>query len=96
MGRDAVLEAERSVPMDRLIQLLSTSDTAVLAARHAACIKALCSNNSAGFFIADLEGVCSILELTIESIKAGNLKFVECICLILRYKAYLVTVHNPS
>lgn len=84
MGRDAPLEVERPVPMDRLVQLLSNSDTAVLAERHVACIKSLCSNNSAGFFIADLDGVCSILELTIESIKAGNVKFVESMCLILR------------
>eukprot|EP00892_Ulva_mutabilis_P011000 jgi/Ulvmu1/8272/UM041_0083.1 len=84
MARENLQEAEQPVPMDVLVQLLSRSDTAVLAARHAACIKALCRRNSAGFFVGDLEGLCSVMELTISAIQAGQLDFVECMCLILK------------
>lgn len=35
--------------------------------------------------MADLEGVCSIVELTIGMIQAGDHQFVECMCLLLRY-----------
>lgn len=84
MGRDTSLDAEHPVPMDRLVQLLSTPDTKVLAARHVAHIQAFCRNNASGFWVADLGGICSILELTIEAIKAGSINFVECMCLMLR------------
>lgn len=84
MGHDGAQEAEHNVPMDTLVQLLSRTDPAVLAARHAACIRSLCKKNSAGFFMADLEGVCSIMELTLSAIKAGQIHFVQCMCLVLQ------------
>lgn len=72
------------VPLDTVLQLLTGPDSKVLALRHIAALEALARKNSAGFYMSDLERVCSIMDVTIRAIKQGELQFVSAMCLLLR------------
>lgn len=76
--------AVSSVPLDTVLELLTGPDSNALASRHIAALEALSRKNSAGFYMSDLEQVCSIMDVTIRAIKHGELQFVSAMCLLLR------------
>jgi hypothetical protein len=73
-----------SVPLDTVLQLLTATDSKTLVLRHIAALEAVARKNSAGFYLSDLELVCSIMDVTIRAIKRGELQFVSALCLMLR------------
>ena len=77
------------VPLDTVLQLLTGPDSKALALRHTAALESLSRKNSAGFYLSDLEQVCSIMDVTIMAIKHGEHHFVSALCLLLRCGAYI-------
>lgn len=83
-GPASARQSASPVPVDTVLKLLTGPDSKALAARHIAAIEALSRKNAAGFYMSDLEHVCSVIDVTIKAIKRGELQFVSALCLLLR------------
>lgn len=83
-----VAQSTLAVPLDTVLQLLTGPDSKALALRHTAALECLARKNYAGFYMSDLEQVCSIMDVTIKAIKHGEHQFVSALCLLLRCGTY--------
>jgi hypothetical protein len=84
-GEASAANAAPSISIDRVVQLLVGPNSDDLALRHTISIKHLCRSNAKGFYVRDLEKLCTVMDITASAIKQGQATFEEPMQLILRH-----------
>ena len=63
------------VTVEQVVRLLTGPNSEDLAVRHVVSINKFCASNAQGFYVRDLGKLCTILDVTVQSIKQGQATF---------------------
>ena len=77
-------ESAASPSIDQVVKLLVGPDSRDLVVRHTHAINQLCARNADGFYVRELSKLRTIMEVTINAVKQGQIDFEAPMELLLR------------